>query len=91
MKVGELQRILALSSGTLTGALDRMEKAGLVRRTPDPEDGRAFRVEPAPFDARKRRAIEGTLEAMEEECFSCLTARERAELLRLLTKLVGAS
>jgi DNA-binding MarR family transcriptional regulator len=86
MKVGELQRVLALSSGTLTGALDRMDKAGLVRRTPDPDDRRAWRVEPAPFDAKKRRAIEKTLEEMEDDSFSCLSAKERAELLRLLTK-----
>jgi len=86
MKVGELQRVLALSSGTLTGALDRMDKAGLVRRSPDPDDGRAWRIEAAPFDPKKRRAIERRLEDMEEESFSCLTAKERAELLRLLTK-----
>jgi DNA-binding MarR family transcriptional regulator len=91
MKIGELQRVLALSSGTLSGALERMEKAGLVRRTPDPEDGRAWRVEAAPFDARKRRAIECTLEAMEERTFGCLTARERAELMRLLTKVAESS
>jgi DNA-binding MarR family transcriptional regulator len=88
MKVGELQRVLALSSGTLTGALDRMDKAGLVRRIPDPEDGRAWRVEPAPFDARKRRAIESSLERIENECFASLSPRERAELLRLLNKVV---
>src|SRR5215469_13353449 len=51
MKVGELQRVLALGSGTLTGALDRMEKASLLRRVPDPNDRRAFVIEPLPFDA----------------------------------------
>src|SRR5512140_2829521 len=72
MKVGELQRLLCLSSGTLTGAIDRMDKAGLVRRVPDPHDGRAFRVEPAPFDAKRRRAIETTLEAAEAASFAKL-------------------
>jgi len=90
MKVGELQRTLALSSGTLTGALDRMEKTGLVRRTPDPDDRRAMRVEASSFDPRRRRAIEASLETMEKESFACLTARERAELLRLLTKIADA-
>src|SRR5829696_1493271 len=56
IKIGELQRRLMLGSGTLSGALDRMEDAGLVRRVPDEEDGRAFKVEPARFDARRRRA-----------------------------------
>jgi DNA-binding MarR family transcriptional regulator len=87
MRVGDLQRLLALSSGTLTGALDRMEKAGLVRRTKHPEDGRAFRVEPAPFDARRRRAIEDALEAMEDEAFRRFSAAERETLLGFLGRL----
>src|SRR3954469_2292722 len=76
MKVGELQRILSLSSGTLTGALDRMDRAGLVRRVPDPNDGRAWRVEPAPFDPRRRRDILNTLEEMEAQSFGALNERE---------------
>ena len=86
MKVGELQRLLMLSSGTLTGAIDRMEQAGLVRRVPDPNDRRAFRVEPERFDTRRRRAIERTLEETEAGCFASLTSTERAELLRLMRK-----
>jgi DNA-binding MarR family transcriptional regulator len=89
MKVGELQRVLALGSGTLTGAIDRMEKAELVRRAPDPNDGRAFVIEPAPFEMKKRRKIETTLEGIEENSFAMLTARERAELFRLLTKVAS--
>ena len=86
MKVGELQRVLALGSGTLTGALDRMEKASLVRRVPDPKDRRAFVVEPLPFGAKKRKFVERTLEGIEEGCFAMLTPRERATLFRLLTR-----
>lgn len=86
MKVGELQRVLALGSGTLTGALDRMEKASLVRRVPDPKDRRAFLIEPLPFDAKKRKFVERTLQGIEEGCFAMLTEKERASLFRLLTK-----
>src|SRR5688572_19792290 len=50
LKVGELQKTLALSSPTLTGALDRMERSGLVRRVADPGDRRAFRIEPGRVD-----------------------------------------
>jgi DNA-binding MarR family transcriptional regulator len=87
MKIGDLQRSLLLSSGTLTGAIDRMEKAGLVHRVPDPDDGRAWRIEPAPMNGRRRKAIEETLEKTEEETFSSLDAREQRELFRLLSKL----
>jgi DNA-binding MarR family transcriptional regulator len=89
MKVGELQRLLALSSATLTGAIDRMEKAGLVRRVPDPDDRRAFRVEPARIEARRRRAVEDTLEETEERCFSTLTGAERRKLYELLGKIMA--
>lgn len=87
-KIGDLQRALLLSSGTLTGAIDRMEQAGLVRRVQDPSDKRAYWVEPAPHD--QRRAIERVLEKFEDDAFSMLSARDRKELLRLLA-LVSSS
>ena len=89
-KVGELQRFLTLGSGTLTGALDRMEAAGLVRRVPDPDDRRAWRVEAVRIEARRRRAVETALETTEASCFEALTRAERTELLRLLRKLTAA-
>lgn len=85
-KVGELQRFLALSSGTLTGALDRLEAAGLVRRRPDPDDRRAFRVEPVAMAARRRHAIEAVVADTEARCFGGLRPAERARLLKLLHK-----
>src|SRR5947209_15516247 len=47
LTIGELQRELALSSPTLTGAIDRMEAQKLVRRVRSPDDRRAIYVEPA--------------------------------------------
>lgn len=87
MKIGDLQRSLVLSSGTLTGAIDRMEKSGLVRRVADPDDGRAWRIEPAAMNARRRKAIEDTLERTEDETFAPLDAKEKRELFRLLSKI----
>src|SRR5215813_2405585 len=65
MKVGELQRILALSSGTLTGALDRMVKAELVERAQDPEDKRVWRVAAGKIQPRLKAAIMDKLESTE--------------------------
>lgn len=90
MRMSELLQLLMLSSGTLTGAIDRMEKAGLVRRVADERDRRAWRVEPAKRDPGERRAIERTLEGIERDCFAGLTAAERRELLRLLNKLTAS-
>ena len=36
MTIGELQATLAISSATITGAADRMEKSELLRRVPVP-------------------------------------------------------
>ncbi len=88
MRMTELQRIVMLSSGTLTGAIDRMERAGMVRRVADAEDGRAWRVEPAASGSR--RAIEGVLETVEESSFAALTATERRELRRLPDKVTAS-
>jgi DNA-binding MarR family transcriptional regulator len=89
MRVGELQQLLALSSGTMTGALDRMRATGLVRRVDDPDDGRAFRIEAAPMEPRRKKAIEDTLAKIERDVFASLSAAERTELLRLLKKAGG--
>lgn len=41
MLLGELQRKILVSSGGVTYLVDRLEKRGLVRREPSPEDRRA--------------------------------------------------
>jgi DNA-binding MarR family transcriptional regulator len=43
--MGELGAVLRLAKSSLTGLVDRTERNGLVRRTPDPRDSRAVRVE----------------------------------------------
>ena len=88
MTMGALQRYVALSSGTLTGAIDRMETQKLVRRVASPEDRRAFVIE-ATTTARARAKIEDTLDETEVEVWGGLTAAERKEMLRLLDKAIA--
>jgi DNA-binding MarR family transcriptional regulator len=88
MTMGALQRYVALSSGTLTGAIDRMETQKLVRRVPSPDDRRAFVIE-ATTTARARTKIEDTLDETEVEVWGGLTATERKELLRVLDKAIA--
>jgi DNA-binding MarR family transcriptional regulator len=45
---GELARWSGLTSGAVTGVVDRLVRAGLVRREPDPGDARRVRVLPVP-------------------------------------------
>lgn len=43
---GELARRTALTTGTITAVIDRLEKAGFVRRAKDPGDRRRVLIEP---------------------------------------------
>ena len=54
---GELARWAFLSTGGVTVVLDRMEKAGYVRREPNPHDRRSSIVRPVPAKARKLHAL----------------------------------
>jgi DNA-binding MarR family transcriptional regulator len=86
MTIGELQNTLYLGSSTLTGALDRMEKVGLVRRLPVAGDRRAFRLEPVAWPARRKESLLATLNDTEDRCFAGLSDGEQRELSRLLDK-----
>ncbi|MFN0246856.1 MAG: MarR family winged helix-turn-helix transcriptional regulator [Kofleriaceae bacterium] len=88
LAIGRLQRMLALSSPTLTGALDRMESQGLVRRVPSPEDRRVSLIEPR-VPPKHRARIEATVDTSEAQLFSALTQAERKDLLRLLDKCIA--
>ena len=90
MKIGELQHELELSSASLTGALDRMEATGLVKRSRDPDDGRAWRVEATALASRQRQHAEAAMAELEERAFAVLTPRERRELARMLDRISTA-
>ena len=87
MTSGNLQRRLAMGSSTLTGALDRMEKSGLVSRRPIPADRRASQLVPVAWNKARRERFLTLLTDTENTCLRGLTRRERGELLRLLSKL----
>lgn len=57
LKPGELAQWCALTSGGVTVILDRLEKAGYLRREPNPADRRSLIIRPVPGRARKLRQI----------------------------------
>jgi DNA-binding MarR family transcriptional regulator len=65
MKIGALQKHMAMSSSTFSGALDRAEKAGLLLRTPDSGDRRATILQPAPWPEERKEAVKAALEPPE--------------------------
>ena len=51
---GELARRASLTTGAITGVVDRLEQAGLVRRVADPRDRRRVVLELQPDPERER-------------------------------------
>jgi DNA-binding MarR family transcriptional regulator len=52
-KPGELARLTGLTTGGVTLVLDRLEKAGFIKRQPNPQDRRSLLVRPAPQKMRR--------------------------------------
>jgi DNA-binding MarR family transcriptional regulator len=78
-----------ISSGGMTDRLDRLERAGLVERRPDPKDRRGKLI--ALTDAGRRLIDEtiGRHVANEERLLSSLTQAEQETLDALLRKLIA--
>lgn len=84
----ELIKRLGVQPPTVTGALQRLERAGIVRREPDPENRRISRV----YLTEKGRELEGPVqEALadaERNLLANLSSDERRELGELLDRLL---
>jgi DNA-binding MarR family transcriptional regulator len=84
----ELYRAHMRTSGAITNQLHRLEGAGLVRRLPDPHDGRSSLVELTDKGHELvRRAGPAHLET-ERQILAPLSPDEREMLARLLKKLL---
>jgi DNA-binding MarR family transcriptional regulator len=82
MTPGELAKVTRLTTGAVTGVLDRLEQAGFVRREHDPEDRRRIIVRP--FPERIHRDLEPVWESLArafDECCSDYTLEELALLI----------
>ena len=89
-RIGELSVCLDVAARTMTSTVNGLERDGLVKRRPDPVDGRATMVAITP---RGRRAYDdgwAIRTAAMGEAFAVLDGRERAQLLAVLDKLGAA-
>lgn len=92
LTASELGRLMLLTSTTMTGIIDRLERDGLVERGSNPEDRRQS---PVVLTERGRTLVErlrvvpieprGQL----EEGLAVLTDCERAELERLIVRIIA--
>ncbi|HWE73763.1 MAG TPA: MarR family transcriptional regulator [Stellaceae bacterium] len=86
----QLYEALMISSGGMTARLDRLERAGLTERHPDPNDRRGKLIA---LTAQGRALVDATLTkhvANEENILAALSAADQEKLNQLLKKLIAA-
>lgn len=83
MPAGRLAELTGLTTGAVTGIIDRLEKAGYVRRTNDPKDRRRTIVEPT-RNKKLERKIEGIFIPLHERMHKVLSSYSDSELAFLL-------
>jgi DNA-binding MarR family transcriptional regulator len=72
----ELARYTGLTSGATTAMLDRLEKAGLINRRPNPDDRRGTLIAPAQSSAEKAAAWFTSARMAQDELISSYTESE---------------
>ena len=90
MPAGRLGEMTGLTTGAITGMIDRLEKAGYVRRANDPKDRRKTIVEPI-RNKKLERQIEMIFTPLHERMHKFLSSYSDSELSCLLdamTKLI---
>ena len=84
LRMGELARRSRLSKQTMTTLVRLVERDGLVRREPDPDDARASRVFLTARSEALRPVVEAALLDLEARVAASLTARGLETLKRSL-------
>jgi len=72
----ELARHTGLTSGATTAMLDRLEKAGLIERRPNPDDRRGTLIAPAESSAQKAASWFESARKAQDELISSYSAEE---------------
>lgn len=85
---GQLIRQTLVTSGTMTNRVDRLERAGLVTRAPDPSDRRGTLVRLTPQGLQRVDLALADLLDKERQLLDALDADQRDQLAGLLRTLL---
>jgi DNA-binding MarR family transcriptional regulator len=86
MSAGELAKRVSLSPAAVTAALDRLERAGYVRRLRDERDRRRVLVEVTDEMAERAGQVYGPLAARSEELLGDFTDDELRAVVEMLER-----
>ncbi|MEU2599344.1 MarR family transcriptional regulator [Streptomyces hirsutus] len=86
-----LSATLMLTTGGMTGRLDKLERAGLLRRSPDPHDRRGLQVTLTEQGLRLADEAVGAGLALQTEALSALDGDRVEQLADLLRELLLAT
>lgn len=85
-----LSERLGVTTGTMTIMADRLQKMNLIQRIEDAKDRRAFNIELTEKGQDIYRQHMKHHRQLGNELFSCLTYREKDELVYIMKKLMKA-
>lgn len=86
----DLIKVLDSDAATMTRTVQRLERAGFVRRRPDPTDARAWLIEPTPASRHLREEIDDIWRQLEQLTVGALTPTQRRATLATLETLERA-
>jgi DNA-binding MarR family transcriptional regulator len=87
-KPTDLARSALITTGAMTSRLDRLERAGLIRRNPDPADRRGILVSLTAQGGKTAKRALHALIAANQEYLRPLDAQQRDELASALKRLL---
>jgi DNA-binding MarR family transcriptional regulator len=87
----QLSATLMLTTGGMTGRLDKLERAGLLRRSPDPHDRRGLQVTLTAEGLRLIDEAVGAGLAVQSEALSTLDGEQAGQLAALLRQLLAGA
>jgi DNA-binding MarR family transcriptional regulator len=86
IRLSVLSRKLHIAAPTVTGIIDRLERSGYVKRTPDPQDRRAVHVGLTPRGQRVAKKLKTTIQKKWLSLLARLPEADQEHYVRILRK-----
>ncbi|WP_329005425.1 MarR family transcriptional regulator [Kribbella sp. NBC_00709] len=82
-----LAEAIGADKSRIIGTLDELQQAGLIERTPDPDDRRVRLLSITPEGRRVRRAVRRGIQAQEQQVLEAVPLVDRKTFIRILQQI----